>query len=200
MFWPKKRKFQKEVLQEIVARSLPLPEKERFAFILQQLHQTYDTPQTPNIYLFNGGTAHGLICLLYASCTEYLILYGTPLNNGGHSGRYLMNVYDFVFRGKVTIAAASLDAIEGREVHPGQTTFLPWGAAHNYMLDKNTWMIEYAYGFIPSALPFMLLGCLATGDVVATGQLTCAYAQEVIKNVWRAIKPSKQATLTKEIG
>jgi hypothetical protein len=175
------KKFQEDVLQAIVQHSVELPEKERLPFILQELNTRYGTTTTPNFHLFNGGYAHGIIGLIYASVTEYLIIYGTPLSNGGHSGRYLMNIYDFIYRGKVTITSPT--ELEGREVLPGQSTFLPWGQAHHYSLDKNTWMLEYGYGITATALPFMLLGLAATGDFIGTGFLVCDYTKLVMKNI-----------------
>lgn len=108
------KKFDEEVLQHIAQDSTEIPEKERLAFIVQELHRIYQTTENPQFYLFNGGSAYGLVGLVYASLTEYLIIYGTPLNNGGHSGRYLMTVHDFVYRGKISIA--SPDNLEGKEV------------------------------------------------------------------------------------
>lgn len=63
-------------------------------------------------------------------------------------------------------------------------TTLPWGTAHHYALDRHTWMIEYGYGFTPSALPFMLLGIATTGDVIGAGLLVGAYGKEVAQNLF----------------
>lgn len=175
------KKFDEKVLLTIVQNSLDEPEENRLTFILKELNATYNTPDQPHFYLFNGGNAHGLIGLLYASLTEYVIIYGTPLHNGGHSGRYLMTVRDFIYRGKVCIAAPC--NIEGREVFPGELTVLPWGSAHHYAMEANTWMIEYGYGFTPSALPFMLLGTVATGDIIGAASLMWGYTKQIVRNL-----------------
>jgi sigma non-opioid intracellular receptor len=173
--------FDENILQSIVQNSIQLPELERMSFIIEQLNKTYKTPLQPKFYLFNGGSTFGFVGLLYASLTEYLMIYGSPLANGGHSGRYLLTIRDYVYRGKITIA--TLDAMEGIELYPGNMTIMHWNTAHHYSLDKNTWMLEYGYGFTPSALPFALLGITSTADVVGLAQLLFGYGKEVTKNL-----------------
>ena len=34
----------------------------------------------------------GAYCLLYSSLSEYVLLFGTPIGSGGHSGRYWAHI------------------------------------------------------------------------------------------------------------
>lgn len=175
------KQFDDEILHTIIKNSIQCSEQYRLPFILKELNTIYGTTEHPNFYLFNGGSTFGFVGMLYASCTEYLFIYGSPLANGGHSGRYLLNIRDFVYRGKVTVTTTK--NLEGTTFLPGECTFMEWGTAHHYCLEKNTWMLEHAVGFTPSALPFLLLGFTATGDVIGLSQIMFAYGKEVTKNL-----------------
>lgn len=183
------QKFQVKTIKNIVQQSMKLAEKERLNFILKELNQEYQTTISPKYHLFNGGGAFGVLGVLYSSLTEYLIVYGSPLSNGGHSGRYLLNIHDFIYRGKVKIVTPQ--NLEGEEVHAGEHTFLPWGQSNHYRLYKDTWMIEYGYGFTPSALPFMILGIACTGDMIGSSFLFYDYGKGVLQNFINSISAIK---------
>lgn len=173
--------FDDAILHTIIQHAIQLSELDRMPFILEQLHHTYDTPEKPQFYLFNSGSTFGFAGLLYASLTEYLLIYGGPLANAGHSGRYLMTIRDFVYRGKIMVTTT--EDLEGTAFFPGECTTMKWGTAHHYALDKNTWMLEHAVGFTPTALPFLLCGVTATADIIGLSQLMFAYGKEVAKNL-----------------
>jgi len=179
------RKFQQADLNTIVQQSIQLPEEQRLDFILQELNKKYGTTTRPNFHLFNGGGAFGIIGLVYASLNEYLIIFGSVLPNGGHSGRYFLNFSDFVYRGKITIASPK--ELEGREVKEGQATYMAWGDAHHYTLDKNTWMVEHAHGLTISGLPIMIASIFTTTDIVAIGYLVFDYVKHVVKSLIETI-------------
>lgn len=175
------KKFDEKIIEKIVHQSIELPELERLDFILKKLNIHYKTPTKVTYHLFNGGDAYGLVAILHASVTEYLLIYGSAISNGGHSGRYTVDIYDFIYRGKVTIAGPSNP--EGTEFNPGQFTLLKFGQAKHYFLEKNTWMIEYAHGFTPTSLHFMLAGLASTGDIIGSGYLCYDYGKQVLKNL-----------------
>lgn len=47
----------------------------------------------------NAGGWMGSFCLLHASLTEYILLFGTSIETSGHSGRYWIDIYDTILRG-----------------------------------------------------------------------------------------------------
>lgn len=53
-----------------------------------------------NDFVFiNAGGWMGSYKMLYASTTEYILLFGTALDTSGHSGRYWADIHDFVLTG-----------------------------------------------------------------------------------------------------
>src|SRR5262245_16243639 len=54
----------------------------------------------PNWLLSFAGGSTGVMTILHGSLTEYLLIYGTPIGTHGFSGRYLMDVYDFLLAGE----------------------------------------------------------------------------------------------------
>ena len=45
--------------------------------------------------------ATGVMTMLHASFSEYLIIFGTPVGTEGFSGRYRMDIHDFVLAGEI---------------------------------------------------------------------------------------------------
>jgi len=170
-------KIDKEIIHTIVKQSVQLPENERLDFILKKLADDYGITTKPRFHIITAGYAYGFAAILYVSLTKYLIIYGNSLPNGGHSGRYLMNIYDFIFRG--TLKVATVDTVGGNVIMPGNYSTLTYGSANLYSLVPDTWMIEYGHGFTLSALPFLLLGILSTGDVYGYGSLLYDWAKAV---------------------
>jgi len=108
--------------------------------------------------LFNGGGAMGQLTVLHASLSEYLIFYGNPLYSQGHSGRYLMDVYDFMIQGETKTFYA--DQFQATVYKAGEYSLLPLGKSKGYCCMANGWMLEYARGFIPLGLPYFICSSL----------------------------------------
>jgi len=103
--------------------------------------------------------ATGVMTILHASLTEYLIIFGTPVGTEGFSGRYRMDIHDFVLAGEVWTYRPHCCGV--REVaRPGDHTVLKRGEAEGFKIPEAAWMLEYGRGFVPAAFPLIL------GDVV----------------------------------
>jgi len=114
----------------------------------------------PRRWLFSlTARATGVMTLLHASLTEYLIIFGTPIGTEGFSGRYRMDVHDFVMPGEVW--TYRLDRCGSREVaRAGDHTVLVRGEVDAFKIPEAAWMLEYGRGFVPAAFPLIL------GDVI----------------------------------
>lgn len=114
----------------------------------------------PRRWLFSlTAGATGVMTLLHASFSEYLILFGTPVGTEGFSGRYRMDVHDFVMAGEVW--SYRRDRCGVREVaRPGDHTVLERGEVDGFKIPEAAWMLEYGRGFVPAAFPLIL------GDVI----------------------------------
>lgn len=56
---------------------------------LRKKHPGHILPDEDLQWVFvNAGGWMGSMCLLHASLTEYVLLFGTAVDTGGHSGRW----------------------------------------------------------------------------------------------------------------
>jgi hypothetical protein len=101
--------------------------------------------------LNSANGALGTMWILYASLSEYLLVFGSPVGTEGHSGRYLADVYDYVIDGEMW---TYLEGETERTIfRPGDGARLPARSAKGYVIKDNSWMLEYGRGCIPAMLP-----------------------------------------------
>jgi hypothetical protein len=114
------------------------------------------------IFIRAGGWM-GAFKLLYASTTEYLLLFGTGVSSSGHSGRYLATVEDTLLCG--SFRQWREGTVEPVMHLPGPNPIIHERyEATGVEWEANTYMVETAHGFIPTTLPFAL------GDVLLSAQ------------------------------
>ncbi|MGH0154387.1 UNVERIFIED_CONTAM: hypothetical protein FKN15_026596 [Acipenser sinensis] len=102
----------------------------------------------------NAGGWMGSMCLLHASLTEYVLLFGTAVDTGGHSGRYWAEISDTIISG--TFRQWKEGTTKSEVYYPGDTIVHAVGEATSVQWSSGTWMVEYGRGFIPSTLGFAL--------------------------------------------
>jgi C-8 sterol isomerase len=138
----------------------------------------------------NAGGAMIQMKLLYASFTEYLNFFGTPVGTEGHSGRHLAHFHDTVLAGEAWYYTEG--QLEKTVYRPGDAIHVrPLEAAGMHFPDQ-VWMLEYCRGLLPSMLPFGLLEtATSTLDVVTAwrtlriyGSLL-AHARLGLRRPWR---------------
>jgi hypothetical protein len=123
-------------------------------------------------YIFNltSGSC-GMMKILHASLTEYLIIFGSAIGTEAFSGRYQMDIYDFVMTGEMKTYTDDRCG-ECVVTRPGEYAVLPRGRVKGWRITEGTWMLEYGRGFLPSALPLafadVLLSALEWRTVVKT--------------------------------
>ncbi|XP_030113663.1 sigma non-opioid intracellular receptor 1 isoform X2 [Taeniopygia guttata] len=67
---------------------------------LRKKHPGHILPDEDLQWVFvNAGGWMGSMCLLHASLTEYVLLFGTAVDTGGHSGRYWADISDTIISG-----------------------------------------------------------------------------------------------------
>ncbi|MBM4072000.1 MAG: hypothetical protein FJ271_24205 [Planctomycetes bacterium] len=167
--------FNPDRLHEIVRRHLDLPREEQFRNIIDDLAKEYPGHiETRQDWLFNlAGGVVGIMTILHASLSEYVLLFGTPIGAQGYSGRYLMDVYDFFLSGEL-VAYNETNFLAPVYTRPGEMALLRRGKVKGFKLSEGSWMLEYGRGIIPASLPFAL------GDAI----FSCFDIPTIVKTLW----------------
>jgi hypothetical protein len=123
----------------------------------------------------------GAFKLLYASVSEYVLLFGTAMPTSGHSGRYWADITDTLISGSFTQwlegeVAPRLHSAGATVPHP------PWTVSGVHWTG-GTWMLEHARGFIPSTLPFAFSdGVFSSQDLWSLAKSVAVYGRHVTRN------------------
>eukprot|EP00002_Diphylleia_rotans_P008903 TRINITY_DN18899_c0_g1_i1.p1 TRINITY_DN18899_c0_g1~~TRINITY_DN18899_c0_g1_i1.p1 ORF type:complete len:189 (-),score=48.95 TRINITY_DN18899_c0_g1_i1:263-829(-) len=138
--------------------------------------------QNPKWFFNNAGGAMGAMCILHASLSEYVIIFGTPVGTEGHTGRFLADDYFIILEGEQW--AFYPGNFERDVFRPGDMHHLPMGRSQQYRMPEKCWALEYARGAIPLMLPFGIADTLfSTLDFVTLGQTFAEYAKCVVSEL-----------------
>lgn len=124
----------------------------------------------------------GAFKLVYASLTEYVLLFGTAMPTSGHSGRYWGDITDTLISGEFT---QWLEGETAPHIHkPGATVPHPAWTASGVHWVGGTWMLEHMHGLIPTALPFAFSdGIFSSQDFYSLAKSTWIYAKHVTRSL-----------------
>src|SRR5512143_2269574 len=95
--------FELDRLQEIAGKAVGLPRAELSRRLIEELNEPYPghVTNTDN-WVFNiAAGATGIMNVLHGSLSEYLILFGTPIETEAYSGRYAIDIHDWVLSGEM---------------------------------------------------------------------------------------------------
>lgn len=166
---------------EALQRELPLAD--RLEAAVDALERRYpgrlDRSQ-PWIFS-NAGGAMIQVKFFYASLTEYVILFGTPIGTEGHSGRNFAEFHDTVLDGEAWYYHEG--QLERTVYRPGDSIHVRrWQSAGMHIPDR-VWMLEYCRGALPMMTPFGLADSIfSTLDFVTVWRTLRVYAVLL----WRA--------------
>ncbi|KAM9425313.1 sigma non-opioid intracellular receptor 1 [Pholidichthys leucotaenia] len=154
--------FNKEDVAKLVKQYAGLDHEQAFSKVVVELRKRYPGHILPDEDLqwvfVNAGGWMGSMCLLHASFTEYLLLFGTAVDTGGHSGRYWAEISDTIISG--TFRQWKEGSTKSEVYYPGDFIVHSVGEATAVQWTAGTWMVEYGRGFIPSTLGFALADTL----------------------------------------
>ncbi|KAM6111563.1 sigma non-opioid intracellular receptor 1-like [Phoenicopterus ruber ruber] len=118
---------------------------------LQKKHPGHILPNKDLQWVFmNASGWIGSMCLLHASLTEYVLLFGTAVDTGGHLGQYWADISDTIISG--TFQQWKEGTTISEIYYSGDTIMHQTGEATLVKWSVGTWMVEYSQGFIPSVL------------------------------------------------
>ncbi|KAI7793096.1 sigma non-opioid intracellular receptor 1 [Triplophysa rosa] len=159
-YWMAKKQyiFTKEDVAKIARQYAGQDHEQAFSKVVVELRKKYPGHILPDEDLqwvfVNAGGWMGSMCLLHASLTEYVLLFGTAVDTGGHSGRYWAEISDTIISG--TFRQWKEGTTKSETYYPGDSIVHAVGEATSVQWSAGTWMVEYGRGFIPSTLGFAL--------------------------------------------
>lgn len=123
----------------------------------------------------NAGGAMIEMKLYYASPSEYIMIWGTPIGSEGHSGRHAVGFWDTVIDGEMWYYAEG--QFEKRVYRPGDRVYVGPKQARAMNFTNGVWAVEYARGPLPTSVPFGLADELfSTLDFTTAAQTLSIYA------------------------
>jgi C-8 sterol isomerase len=179
--------FNPDHLHEVARRHVGLPHEKMVQGITDELVRVYPGHvETKPVWIFNlAGGYVGVMAILHASLSEYVLLFGAPIGAQGFSGRYLMDVYDFMLEGELS-AFTEEHFQEPIITRPGELALLRRRHAKGFKLTQGSWVLEYGRGLIPASLPFALgdafFSCF---DLVTIFRTLWHYTRLVVKELWK---------------
>ena len=180
------RIFDADTLQEVVKKNLDLPLEQKLDAVIDGIDRAYPKRiRTRKRWVFSiaGGVA-GQLTLLYGSLSEYLLIVGFPVGTEGYSGRFAPRIWDIMLEGGMM--TYTLGQIAPAQYKPGDMAYLKSGTDKGVAMKPNTWMLEYACGFIAQALPFgILANSLTTLDFRSVRHQFIDYSRICIREMLR---------------
>lgn len=134
--------FQREEIAQLARQYAGLDHELAFSRLiveLRRLHPGHVLPDEELQWVFvNAGGWMGAMCLLHASLSEYVLLFGTALGSRGHSGRYWAEISDTIISGtfhqwregttKSEVFYPGETVVHG----PGEATAVEWGQTRGW--------------------------------------------------------------------
>lgn len=175
--------FNKEDVSKLAKQYAGQDHEQAFSKVVVELRKRYPGHILPDEDLqwvfINAGGWMGSMCLLHASLTEYLLLFGTAVDTGGHSGRYWAEISDTIISG--TFRQWKEGTTKSEIYYPGDTIVHGVGEATSVQWTAGTWMVEYGTGFIPSTLGFGLADTIfSTQDFVTLFYIIQVYMKALL--------------------
>ncbi len=178
--------FDPQVLGRVARSVIGQPLELMVEQIAEQLEREYPghvrKPEDRPWVLNNAGGAMGMMTVLHASITEYVIVFGSPIGTEGHSGRFWAEDHFFILEGEQW--AYSEDSPVKEVYRPGDCHVLPKGLAQGYRMPDRCFALEYARGFIPAMLPFGFADMtVSTLDFRSIAKTVAIYGKSTVKEL-----------------
>ena len=175
--------FDPDDLHAIARRAVGLPFDEMVATVIGELDKAYPghIDMTPEWLFTTSAGFKGSMAVLYASMSEYLMIFGNPIGTSGFSGRHLVEFHDTMLAGEMW---SYTEENPGTKVvsSPGDRLFLARGKGKMFTIPDGAWMLEYARGPIATSLPLALADAtLSCGDFPSVGKTFRVYSKLTLR-------------------
>ena len=187
--------FSPKVVDECAKQAIGLPKPAMFDAFAKALDAQYpgvlDMTQ-PWIYSIAGG-AMIQMKLYYASPTEYIMIWGTPIGSEGHSGRHFAGFWDTVIDGEMHYFAEG--EFTQHVYKPGDFVYVGPGQARAMNFTDGVWAVEYCRGFIPASIPFGVASeIFVCWDFLTAAQTITLYTDLMMQSVGRKVPALRKFT------
>lgn len=123
-----------------------------------------------------GGGLNLRMNILYASLTEFIVVFHATHRTTGFGGWHWVNTTCTVLNGEVLRAAYSGYATSSKEkFEPGKNFRQGEFERYHYEFATDTYMACYGRGAVPLSTAWLGLGSLANGDPISFGKLIYTY-------------------------
>lgn len=174
-------------IQALGSKAIGLPFDQMCSTVIDELAAEYPGHiDTRKDWIFNlAGGLTGVMCVLHASLTEYVLMYGTPLGTEGFSGRFRIDIWDLMLRGSQTTYSDREPNVT-KTSQAGDFVHLPPGVTKAVRIQPDTWMLEYARGPIFTSLPTALGDAVFRAmDPAILGKTLLRYSQLTLRSLLR---------------
>lgn len=159
------RLFDPRRLHQAAQRALGLPHEAMVRTVIDDLAAAYDghIESSEDWIMSLAGGATGVMTVLHCSLSEYVLIFGTPIGTEGFSGRYRIEIHDFLLSGEMWMYT---DDRCGERIicRPGDAALLQRGRVKGFRLAEGSWMLEYGCGPIVTCLPMALSDAIVSLD------------------------------------
>ncbi len=161
--------FDPDRLHEISRKAVGQPFDAMCRTVVDELDAAYPGEiDRKDEWVFNlAAGATGIMNVLHGSLTEYLIIFGTPVGTEAWSGRYLLDIHDFIVAGEMWTYTEDRPG-ERVVTGPGERAVLRKGRVKGFRFEPGCWALEYGRGPIPTSLPTAVADVLLSGLDPAT--------------------------------
>ncbi|HEU5195476.1 MAG TPA: isomerase [Methylomirabilota bacterium] len=176
--------FDPAVLHVVARGAVGLPHDKMVRQVAEELEQRYPghIESRPNWMLSICGGVLGIMTVLHGSLSEYVVIFGTPVGSEGFSGRYRLEIHDFMLAGEMWTYTES-DFAERRVYRAGDAAVLARREAKGVRILEGAWMLEYGRGPVPSALPFALSGAITALELRTIVKTIGVYGRLVLREL-----------------
>ncbi|TNC20464.1 hypothetical protein [Amycolatopsis alkalitolerans] len=185
--------FDPAVVHECAMASLGLAKPAMFEVFAEEMDRRYPgrlVVDQPWIFS-NAGGAMIEMKLYYASLTEYVMVWGTPIGSEGHSGRHAVGFWDTVIDGEMWYYGEG--QFEKRVYRPGDRVYVGPGQARAMNFTAGVWAVEYARGPLLTSVPFGLADELVSTLDLATAAQTLSVYASLVGHHWQQPDPDGAA-------
>ncbi len=178
--------FQPDVLHAVARSAVGLPHGPMVQHVTDELARLYPghVETRPSWMLSLAGGVMGIMTVLHGSLSEYVLIFGTPVGSEGFSGRYRIEIHDFMLAGEMWTYTEA-DFAERRVYRAGDAAVLRRREVKGVRLAEGAWMLEYGRGAIPTALPFALSDAVIAFEFQTIARTIWTYGRLTMRELRR---------------